>query len=184
MLSDALVTGMPIDPESVVLGPLTAAASGAQKYNVRRFRQGRPDGVRPANLTLLTPNVNRDPRPAFAVPSRPLTSRTKTMSRGPFQPGDQCNQYRIVQPLGKGGFGCVYEAVREFQIMAKGVMQQFGPPVSTAIDETRSPAASPSGRKPSAPQKKQVSPLHGIHVPRWDTLANAPDRMPGDEGQP
>lgn len=47
------------------------------------------------------------------------------MSRGPFSPGDQCNQYRIVRPLGAGGYGCVYEAVREFQIMAKGVVQPF-----------------------------------------------------------
>jgi serine/threonine protein kinase len=48
------------------------------------------------------------------------------MSRGPFQPGDVCNQYKIVRSLGVGGFGHVYEAVRQFKMLAGGILQPFG----------------------------------------------------------
>lgn len=52
------------------------------------------------------------------------------MRRGPFQPGDRCNQYKIVRSLGAGGMGHVYEAVREFKMVAGGIVQPFGQPVA------------------------------------------------------
>src|SRR5712691_13016164 len=83
-----------------------------------------------------------DQPPAFAVPSRPTNGESPPMSRGPFQPGDSCNQYKIVRSLGQGGFGHVYEAVREFKVLSAGMLQPFGQNVALTclvVDQANDP---------------------------------------------
>jgi serine/threonine protein kinase len=48
------------------------------------------------------------------------------MHDGPFRPGDSCDEYAIVGPLGKGGFGTVYEAVQPFKISLKDGTKGIG----------------------------------------------------------
>jgi len=46
--------------------------------------------------------------------------------KGLFRAGDWCNGYKIVRPLGEGGFGSVYEAIQPLTVKSGGGTQKLG----------------------------------------------------------